>query len=203
MPTVTSTGVVYFASSSGLLYAYTTAGTAAFQSIGYAPFGSPTLPIAPAIDSSGTVYIGDTSGRVYSLTGEVLRLNWYFAADSAVGSIAISSDHSIWFASTNGTLYHVSSLGSLLNTYRLTGPALGSPAITLDGTVYCPGGSYMNAIYPPAINPSPSVPSVSPTSMPLGSASDWFYIIYILPCLCLVLLLAMLVVYLWKRRRLF
>jgi len=146
-PAVSTSGVVYVASTDGYLYAVNANGTLKWRkSIGAASTSSPT------IGADGSIYVGTSGGKLYAFTSEGASKFTYAAGGAISSSPAIASDGTIYFGCDDGCLYALNSTGTL--KWKFTTSPLGaiqsSPAIGSDGTIHF--GASSGFIF--AVNPN-------------------------------------------------
>ncbi len=124
---------IYFASSSGLLYALDTAnGSLKWKYLR----GGGNWESSPAIGPDGTIYIGGY-GSLHAVYPNGTRKWLYpFSSQSIVySSPAIGPDGTIYVSDAGSNLYAISPAGTLDWNYT-TGGSWSSPALGSDGTIY-------------------------------------------------------------------
>ena len=128
---ISDSGVVYFGSDDGKLYALNPDGTLKWS---YATGGA--VQSSPALDTLGDIYFGSDDGKLYSVSSSGSEL-WSYAASGEVNSSpVIGADGTAYFGSADSSVYAVSSSGLLVWSYKSDSPVNGTGALSFNGILY-------------------------------------------------------------------
>jgi outer membrane protein assembly factor BamB len=129
-PAVVS-GVTYFGSTDGKLYAYA-AQTGNFK---WSFTTGNAISSSPAVNN-GIVYVGSTDGKLYAVDGKAGTMLWSYTTGNAISSSPIVAPGMVIVGSTDGKLYAIDpKLGTLLWSFT-TGNAISSTPAMAPGMVF-------------------------------------------------------------------